>query len=160
MPRAAVCVVVVTRERFCERAVNLAAPAGRRRLVHGGSHHGMPELEPVPVRDDKAGLLRGVDRPRVRAEELCGLNEENGVLRVVRRCQQQHELRLVRQPLHALEEDGLDPTSERKRIRKRLMPGELSSAERGRQLDERQRVTARLLDQAPADRVRRFPGHP
>ena len=60
-------------------------------------------------------------------------------------------LRRLRQPPHALEEEPLGDARKRQRGRQRLGAGELPGGQRRRELDQRERVAAGLLEQHVAD---------
>ena len=71
---------------------------------------------------------------------------------VVGRDDREQPLRRLRQGAHAVEEEPLDPARQRQRGGQRLRARELRGRQRGRKLDERERVAAGLLDQQVAHR--------
>ena len=118
----------------------------------------MAEREPPAVDADQARLLRVDEREAAGGERRHRALDHGRALGVVGRGGEQREPRRRGQARDALVEHALQPARHRQRLRQRLVACELGGAQRGRQLDQRERVAVRLLEQALAHLRRRRGG--
>ena len=118
----------------------------------------MPEGEPPADDRDEPGLLGRVEREGARGEGRDRALDHRRALGVVGGRGEQRQPRRRGQPRDALVEHALEPAGHRQRLRQRLVARELGGAERGRQLDERERVAVGLLEQPLAHLRRRRRG--
>ena len=70
----------------------------------------MAELKPRSAHGHEAGVLIRFERDGTRAEVFPRTGDERAALRVVRREDEQQELRWVRKPANAVEEHPFQPT--------------------------------------------------
>ena len=141
-------------ERVRQGEVSGTAFARRRTVVDRGSDERMAQLD-VGSRDaDEADLLRRAERLSADPCHLSSPQHRRERTRLVGGNQQELPLRRGRQAPDALQEQRFDVAGQRERLRQRLGARELCPREGGRELDERERVPGRLLDQASAHRRR------
>ncbi len=155
VPGAAIGLLVVALERGRERPVDRAPLVGGGGPVDRGADQRVAERDP-PARDRQQPRLLGrVERELARGEGRHRALDDPRALGVVGRRGEQREPRRRGQPRDALVEHALEPARHRQRLGQRLVARELGGAQRGRQLDERQRVAVGLLEQPLADLRRR-----
>jgi hypothetical protein len=146
--------LVIGGQHARQRKMDVAALAGGQRLVHGAADERMPDAQVRAVHRHQAGGLRGAERivvdpeGRGRAQdgfELSGVDREQPLCRLGERAQ-------------PIEEEALDAPAQRKPVREWLPARQLRGGEAGRQLDQRQCVSARLLEQVLAHNRREVAG--
>lgn len=123
----------------------------RRGLVDGRTDQRMAHPHGQGVGDEQPGGRGGLERVLVHPEGSRCLPDRGQIAGVLGSRDEHQQLHLVRKPSTAVEEDVFDPVSERQMSRERGRAPELSLAELGRKLQERQRVAARLRDQPVGD---------
>ena len=114
----------------------------------------MPELEVVAVDRQQPGPLGVVEGSWVDAQQGAGAGDEQDVLGIVGRRHEQRPTRLVGQSPHPLVERRLELFGQWQTFGQRFGTGQLGVGERSRELDEGQRVAARLVKDAFGDRGR------
>jgi hypothetical protein len=112
----------------------------------------MPEHHRRPVEAHQVGELLGLQHRRVQAQPPGGAADGGELAGALGRGQQQQRLGVGVVPADAVQERPLQLPGQRQRLLQRLGAGPLPRGERGRQLQQRQRVAAGLLQQAAADR--------
>ena len=136
--------------RRSQRAMRLLSFVQRRRPVHRRAYEGMPEPHPR-TQLDQPGALRRLGRVRPDAEVLGRAPEQRDVADGLGRRRQQQPLRLRLQRPEPSQEALLDADRQRTRRGHPEPAGELGRRQPARQLQQRQRVAARLGDDAVAD---------
>ena len=152
MPRAAIGIGVCVRERGVH-----AAPLGRvGAVVGGGPNEWMTELEPVGLdvqqsqRLDLAEILLGDPQRAERAEH------DTGGAGAVRRGHHGRQAPAGGEGREARGEGALEAVRRRDRVREHLGAGELARRQQVGQLDERERVPVRGIED-PRQHLRRNP---
>ena len=134
-----------------ERAMGGLPLRERRRLIDGGANERVAKLEPRSSHVREPGLLGAVERLG-RSSELRGRAQHGRELAaVVRGGDEQKRLRLLRQPMHARKEGVLDAGADRYRPEQRLGARKLRLAQGRGELEQRERVAARLRDEPVAN---------
>ena len=153
VPGAAIRVLLAVQD-LRQRAVDRLALGERGIRVERRADQRMTELDGTVERAHEAGLLRRIECGRLELQRRGRAEHRGEPAGVVRRHDQQQALRRRRQAAHAIEVDALDLGALRERIREGRATGELVLAQEPRQLDQRERIPARALDQPVPHRRR------
>jgi hypothetical protein len=134
-------------ERLGQRPVRGPADGESGLLIQRRAHQRMAELDASGRDPHQSGGLGGRERPGPNTQRGGRPDDHPDASGVVGRGQDQNRPRLVRQPRGHPGEQPLDTGSDRQRDRQRLLARQLGRGQRGRQLDQGERVPAGLLDQ-------------
>ena len=149
MPRAA---GAARRGDVGERPVDDPAVERGGGVVGGRAQQRMAEVDPPVLEADQAGRLGGLERGGVEAEHAERAEDRVQPPALGRRGDEHGALRVLRQPLHAAPERRLDPGAGAQRRGERLATLELGVGQQGRDLQQRERVPARPVDEPVGDR--------
>lgn len=138
-------------EDLRERPVRAAPLDGIGDVVDRRAQQGMEEVDAARVHRDQSLALRGLERGHLEAEAGQRTPDLARLARVARRGEEQGAPRLLRQRLQPLRERPLEGGAGGDRLDDRRRAVELGVGERRKDLVQRQRVPARLHDEAIAN---------
>ena len=133
-----------------QRAVGCLPPGEWRCLVDRGADEWVAKLELGAARVRQARLLGAIERLRSDSELRCGTQDRRELTAVVGRGDEQERLRVRRQPLDPRQERALDPGADGDGGEHRLGARQLRLAQGRGELEQRQRIAARLDDEPVA----------
>ena len=136
--------------RLRQRQMDRPAILHRRRPVHRRAHQRMPERHPLADRQQPV-RLRGLRGRRPDPEPLGRAPQQQRIADRLRRRDQQQTPRVLRERLESSDEALLDPSSQRLRAQQTEAARQLRRRQPPRQLEQRQRIPARLGDDPVPD---------
>ena len=136
--------------RLRQRQMDRAALLCRRRPVHRRAHQRMAERHPLADRQQPV-RLRGLRGRRPDPEPLGRAPQQQRIADRLRRRDQQQTPRVVRERLESPDEALLDPPCQRLRAQQAEAARQLRRRQPPRQLEQRQRIPARLGDDPVPD---------